>query len=90
MLSKKISFVYINDLCNMLLEEIQNWTKADWLAFDSYRVSALAPTPEEIQQQEITIQQNIVNRTKSALDLYGIVFIGNELDFSNLYEQYIK
>jgi hypothetical protein len=24
------------------------------------------------------------------LDLYGIVFIGNELDFSNLYEQYIK
>ncbi len=73
-----------------MLEEIAKRGRKEWEQFDSYRSQAFQPTQEEIEAQEKQERENMVFRTQWYLALYGIEFIGNEKDFTQLYTLYIK
>lgn len=73
-----------------MLEEIAKRGRKEWELFDLYKSQAFQPTQEEIEAQEKQERENMVFRTQWYLALYGIEFIGNEKDFTQLYTLYIK
>lgn len=83
----KHNTLYINDLCNML--DFTQRTRQDWELFDATKAKAFEKTPEELAEIEQYNYNIMVTRTKHYLSLYNIVFVGNEIEFTNLYTLYI-
>lgn len=75
---------------NILFMNFDTRTKADFIAFDKRREQVFAPTLEEIEEQELLIKNFMIQETKEILASYGIEFTGEEMDFINLYNEYIK
>lgn len=71
-------------------QDFSQWTKEQWIEFDSIRQSTFEPTGEELEQEKIDSKNNLINQIKNILSQYWITFIWDEEDFTNLYSSYIK
>ena len=73
-----------------MLEQIANRTRTEWELFDYYKGQAFQQSEQEIQNRETQEMENIINITKEYLNLYWIIFLWNETNFTTLYTKYIK